>query len=121
MSEQPPAGSPAPSGVAASLHSLAELLRAADHLEPEAQQALADLVDELGNALHPGAVAGPEMTHLADSTTHLLQALHQQHDTRAVASARGRLEQAIVGVEAKAPGIAGIARRLVDALSNIGI
>ncbi len=115
-----PPSSPPPPDVAGRLHTVADLLRRADHLEPDAQRALADLVDELGRTLSAAPVPSAELTHLTDSTTHLAQALHQRQDA-AVASARSRLEDAILRAEVKAPVAADIARRLIEALSNIGI
>ena len=47
MPEQPPNQLPTGEQVQAHLHELAEVLREAHHLEPEAQEALADLVEEL--------------------------------------------------------------------------
>jgi hypothetical protein len=121
MSEQPPGGPPVTSEVEASLHTIARVLREAQPLGPEARRALADLVDELGNVLHSAAVPAPDVSHLADSTTHLIQALHQRHDAGRLARARDRLEQAILSVERQAPVAAGLARRVLDALANVGI
>src|SRR5262249_46929321 len=49
MSEQQPSGSSVPAPVAASLHAVAEVLRDPHPLSAEAREALAALVDELGN------------------------------------------------------------------------
>src|SRR5947209_11794393 len=117
MSEQPPGGLPVTSEVEASLHTVARVLREAQPLGPEARRALADLVDELGNVLHSAAVPPPDVRHLADSTTHLIQALHQRQDPGRLARARDRLEQAILGIESQAPVAAGLARRVMDALA----
>ena len=38
-----------------------------------------------------------------------------------LAAARHRLEEAVVAAEARAPTVAGVARRLLDALSSLGI
>jgi hypothetical protein len=105
--------------VPANLHAIAQLLRQADHLDPEAQKAVADLVDEMARRLAPAA--STETAQLADSTAHLLQALHDQQDARAMMRARGRLEQAIVNAEARAPVAAGLAQRILDALASWGI
>ena len=121
MPEQPPSGPPEPSGVPASLHAIARLLRESPPLGPEAQQALAALVDELGNALGSAPVPPAEVTHLADSTAQFVQAVRHRHDPGRLAAARDRFEQAILGAEAQAPLTAGLARRLLDALANIGI
>ena len=112
---------PQPSDSVAKFHAVAQLLREAHHLGPEAQRELADLLDELGAALASDAVPPAEKAHLADSAAHLVRALHQQHDEGLWGRARHRLEQAIVAAEAQAPVAAGVARRLVDALANLGI
>jgi hypothetical protein len=121
MSEQPREGLPVASEVEASLHTIAQVLRAAQPVGPEARRALADLVDELGNVLHTAAVAPSDVRHLADSTTHLIQALHHRQDAGRLARARDRLEQAILSIESQAPVAAGLARRVLDALANLGI
>jgi len=61
------------------------------------------------------------VTHLAETTAHFVQALHRRHEPGGLSGARDRLEQAIVGAEARAPVVAGVARRVLDALSNWGI
>ncbi len=52
---QPPAPTP-PSAIPARLHEVARLLRDAQHLDPEAQQSLANLADELANTLSASGV-----------------------------------------------------------------
>jgi hypothetical protein len=121
MPEQPSAGPPLPPAVQASLHAVAQALRDPHPLDPEARAALAALVDELGNLLANPQVPDEAVRHLADSTAHLVQAVRRRADEGLLAAARGRLEQAILGVEAQAPLAAGVARRLLDALANIGI
>ncbi len=121
MPEQPQPNPPARPEVEASIHQLGQLLREAHHLGPEAQAQLAELVDELGSALGSGTLSSAELAHLRASTARLVEALHQRKDERAVASARDRLEEAVIGAEAKAPVVAGVARRLLDALSSLGI
>lgn len=100
---------------------LARQLRGAHHLGPEAQQALAELVEELGQAFPAGEGPPAEMTHLAESTAHVVEALRQQDETGLLGAARERLERATVAAETRAPVAAGVARRLVDALANLGI
>ena len=107
--------------VRARLQNISERLRRAGHLDPEAQQELAGLVEELGKAIDRSRVPAEELAHLTDSTTHLLQALEQRRDTGVLTAARERLEQAIVAVESKAPFVAGIAQRLLATLANLGI
>lgn len=103
-----------------SLRECAELLRQADHLEPAAQRALADLIVELVGALDP-AVSSERTAHLAESSAHLVRALHERHDAGLVASARARLEAAAARAEAEAPVATGLARQLIDVLAGIGV
>ncbi len=115
MAEQPPIR------VTETLHDLARVLRESPPPGPEAQRALADLIDELGNAVGTTEVPSAEVTHLAESTAQFLQALHRRHDPGRFANARDRLEQAVLQAEARAPVAAGVARRVLDALANFGI
>jgi len=121
MPEQPQPGQPVPPEVQASLLAIGRLLRAAHHLGPESQQTLAELIDELGHALGSSQASPEELAHLTDSTTKLIEAVGQQDEEGVLAAARDRLEEAVVGAEARAPTVAGVARRLLDALSNLGI
>ena len=113
--------SPSRSGVPDRMHEIARLLREVHHLGPEAQRELAELADELGNALGSSAVASTESAHLADSTAHLVESLRRKEEGERLTSARERLEQAIIGAGARTPFLAGIARRLLNALADIGI
>ncbi len=103
------------------LHEVAGLLRESRSLEPEARQALAELLDELGQALRSSQPAPAEVAHLAGTTAQLAEALHRRHDSGWLAQARERFEEAAAQAEARAPIAVGLARRLLDALSNIGI
>lgn len=107
--------------VKSNLQELAQLLRQADHLEPDAQRELADLVDELAKVLGPVASPSAETKHLTDNTAHLVHALHQQHPPGLLAAARKRLEESALRAESEAPLATGIVRRLLDALANLGI
>jgi hypothetical protein len=111
MAEQPPVN----------LHELAEMVRDADHLGPETQQALAGLLDELGKALTPGGTAPAEVTHLAASTAQLAHALREPHKTGPLAAARKKFEAAVAQAEAKAPMLTGLAQRFIETLANLGI
>lgn len=115
-----PTPQPGPS-VPHRLHELAQLLRSAEHLDPAAQKALADLVDELSGALQPDAISSAETAHLAESTRQLLESLHRSGDPGHRDSLKHRLEAAIVRAEAEAPLATGLARRLIDTLANLGI
>jgi hypothetical protein len=110
-----------PSSVQHTLQELAGRLREADHLDPEAQQYLADLVAELGQTLHPEVLSSGETAHLAESAAQLARALQQGRDPSVLRKAKQRLEAAVVGAEARAPVVVGVVRRLIDALANIGI
>ena len=121
MPEQTPSESQAGAQVQAQLHELAQVLREAQHLEPEAQEALADLVDELSKALTPATIARDETAHLANSAASLARALHQEENPTLLSAAKRRLEQAALRAEAQAPVATGIARRLLDTLADLGI
>jgi hypothetical protein len=97
------------------------MVREAHHLGPEAQEALADLLDELGKALAPAATPTSETTHLANSAAHLAQALHQQHGLPLLSAAKQRLEQAALRAEGTAPMATGVVRRILDVLADLGI
>ena len=103
------------------LHEIAQLLRGTHHLGPEAQQALAELADELGNLLDPAVPAPAEAGPLLESTAHVVAALRQKHGSGPLSAARERLEAAVAKFGARAPGTADFARRLLDTLANLGI
>jgi hypothetical protein len=107
--------------IEARLHEVARALREARHLDPEAQEALADLVDELGKALDPAEADAATRSQVAESAAQLARALRKPHDASLLAKARDRFEEAAVRAETEAPLVTGILRRLIDALSNIGI
>jgi hypothetical protein len=120
MAEELPAQSPDRQALRSHLQELASLLRDAPHLEPEAQQELADLVAELSQAL-AGNLSSAEADHLAQNAVHMIQALHEQRDSDYLSAARDRLRDAAVRAELQAPVATGIARRIIDALANLGI
>jgi hypothetical protein len=115
-----PEQSPSIPDVRAKLQELTQVLRGADHLEPKTQEELADLLEELSRALDP-AVSSTSGARLAANAAHLVQALHEQEDTTLLTAATERLRKAAVRAEADAPMVTGIVRRLIDALSNLGI
>jgi hypothetical protein len=121
MPEQQPRESTEGAHVQAQLRELAHVLREADHLEPGAQEALADLVDELSNALTPAGITSSETAHLADSAANLARTLHQESNPTLLSAAKKRFEQAALRAEAQAPVATGVARRLLDTLANLGI
>jgi hypothetical protein len=120
MSEKP-AGADAKTQVLRHLHAVSHLLRAAHRLSPEAQALLADLVDELANALESEEVPNDDVAQLTESTSHLVQAVHEKHEPGMLEAAESRLERAVVAVESKAPALASLARRLAEMLSDLGI
>lgn len=121
MPEQPPSELPVAPGVQASLHTIAEILRDPRPLSREIRTVLADLVDELGRVLAAATVPPTEVAHLAQSTAQLAHAVHRREAPGRLAGARDRVEAAIIAAESKAPLTAGLARRLLDMLANIGI
>ena len=121
MTEQSPSGTSAASGVQASLHTIAEILRDPRPLSQEVRVVLAELVDELGRVLGTAAVPPAEVAHLAESTARLARAVHRRESPGLLAAARDRVEAAILAAESKSPLTAGLARRLLDTLANIGI
>jgi hypothetical protein len=121
MPKKSPSESPAQLGVETNLHDLAQLLRKAEHIEPETQRTLASIVEELATALHSTALPTQELVPLARSTADLVHALHQPHDATIVSAARDRLSRSILRVENQAPFVAQIAGRLLDTLASSGI
>lgn len=114
---------PTPEAVATvrtQLQEVVPLLRESRHIDRDVQRALADLVDELIRVMDPHAPVGTT-AHLAESSTQLVQALHRKHHTGMLAGAKERLEEAATRAEAEAPLATGLARRLIDTLSNLGI
>ncbi len=107
--------------VQARLHEVARMLRGSSSLDSEARPFLAELVDELGATLTASNAPPAELARLAESAAHLAEALHHQHDQGFLGNARDRLNSALIQAESKAPLAAGVARRLLDAIANLGI
>jgi predicted RecB family endonuclease len=105
----------------AQLERVSQLVRDAQHLEPESQEALAQLLEELSQQIANAPLEAEPAAHLGESVKHLQKALKRPKDSGLLAAASDRLEQAIMSMEAQAPFAAGIARRLLDALANLGI
>jgi hypothetical protein len=114
---EPGSGTPVP----ARLQQLAQRLRQAHHLGPEERSALAELVEELSQALDPASLPEPARKHLEDNAAHLLQALQTPEQQGTLGAATKRLEEAALRLENEAPQVTGIVRRLIDALANLGI
>ena len=121
MSENPEAKTSLAAEVQARLHDVARMLQASTSLDPEARQVLAELVDKLGTTLQASNAPPAEVARLAASAAHLAEALHHQRDQGLLGKARDRLGAAVMQAEAEAPVAAGLARRLLDVLANIGI
>jgi hypothetical protein len=121
MSDSDPPSPASISQIQGDLHEIAKLLRDADHLEPEAKQTLADLLDEFRNELRPDSLRSPQTAHLAEMVAQAARSLHEQQGRGPLDQIRDRIDQAIGRAEAEAPVLAGVVRRFVDALANIGI
>ncbi|MFO0955861.1 MAG: DUF4404 family protein [Isosphaeraceae bacterium] len=110
---------PEPSFEPASLAELARLLNSVDHLEPGQRERIAALIDELDKALHAGTP--PEhAAQLSRTTADLVNSLRPHQDTP-LEAARESLEEAAARAEVDAPIATGVARRLIDLLSELGI
>ena len=107
--------------VRALLHTIADMLRHARHLGPEAQALLADLIDELGVALESPEVPHEEVAKLTECASQLIRAVIQTEDATVLEAAHDRLEGAVVAVETRSPALANLTRRLAEMLSNLGI
>lgn len=121
MADEKPAESSAADQFRTSLHELATILREAQQLEPDAQEALADLMDELSKSLTAQGMPTAETAHLATSAASLARSLHERSNPNLLAAAKKRFEQAALRAEMQAPLAAGIAERVLDALANLGI
>ena len=112
---------PSPQEAQQKLEQVAALLRSADHLEPQAQREIADLLEELAKVLGRSTPATPEAAHLAETTANVARAVHEQHQGGLLDSATRRLEEAALRAQAQAPLAVGIVRRLLAALADLGI
>jgi hypothetical protein len=121
MPDTPEPGASAGPKIQERLHDIAQLLRLSSSIDPETQRTLAELVDELSKALQGANLPLAEVTHLAETTSHLAESLHQQQDRGFLARMRDRLEQAVSNAEIHAPTAVGLARKLLEELANIGI
>lgn len=103
------------------LQDVVQLLRQSHHVNPETQQALADLVEELGNQLHVDQVPSEELSHLAEQAAHLAESLVHQKDLTILGRIRDGVDLAASRAEAHAPATVDLARRFLDTLAHIGI
>lgn len=121
MPETPGPNTPSVPEIQARLQAVADLLRQPGSIDPAAKAALAALVDELSKTLQTGAVPTVEVAHLAESTALLAESLHHHREHGLLEGIRDRLDLAVINAEAHAPIAVGLARRLMDALANIGV
>ena len=105
----------------ADLHDVADLLREAHYLDPQARRALAELVEELRKSLGREDLPAAETDHLVEMAVHLREALHQMHDLGVIGRVQDGFQRALTNAESSAPLAMGLARRLLDTLANIGI
>jgi hypothetical protein len=121
MAEEIPADPQAVAQIKMDLQELARLLRTAGHLEPDAQQTLASLLEELGDELEVSGLPSTQKAHLAETVGRAARALHEQQHAGLLAATKDRLHEAACRAEAEAPVATGIVRRIIDALAGIGI
>ncbi len=122
MADETPMNQPDAAKVRTDLHEVARLLRTTSHLDAHVQQELANLLDELSQAIQANTAAPDEMLHLAQSATQLARELHQPQEAAKLEPAKARLQQALARVESALPGaVADLARRFIDTLTNLGI
>jgi hypothetical protein len=120
MSDEAPVNPPNLAAVRTELHEVAQLLRGTSHLDPAVQKELADLLDELSQAVQAHTPPA-EILHLAQTATQLAHQLHRPENRTPTEGARERLRQAVTRAETAAPRAAQVAGRLIDALANLGI
>jgi hypothetical protein len=121
MSEALPEKRSAATTVREHLRTIAQLLREEPQLSPETQQLLAELADELSRALESEAAPPAELNDIAMHVAQLVRAAHRGEQAGLVARLRNRLDTAAAGLESRSPLIAGLTRRLIDALTELGI
>lgn len=120
MSEPSPSVSPRGPAVRERLQELARLVRETDHLGPDVQKELADLLEAMAGELAAGPVS-PQAEQVAETTVSLARELHEQRVGGPLEAAKQRVIETAARAEAKAPVTTGLALRLVDLLSEIGI
>jgi hypothetical protein len=113
--------SPAAKAVQDQLFALARLLRAVPRLPVETQALLAEILEELGNDLSSSDVPPAEVTHLSESVARLVDVVRAKSDKGLLNAAWESVDKAIIAAEDTSPVFAGLVRKLVDALSSLGI
>ena len=76
---------------------------------------------ELGKSLEGNAIPSAEVTKLTECAAHLVDAVHQGHAPGLLEAAHNRLDRAVIAVEAQAPALADLTRRLAQMLADVGI
>ncbi len=121
MTENAVPGDPSAAEIRARLEEAARLVRQSKRLDTDSRQILAELVEELSATLRTAQLSPTELSHLESTTTNLAKVLHHEPTEGALHSVQEGFEQVIVTLEARAPLVAGLARRMLDALANLGI
>lgn len=100
---------------------IAQRLRQADSLGPETRRDLATLMEELAETLPP-SMSPALVQQLSETSEHLAEALHKrlEADVGLLSTVRQRWEETAGQVESRAPVLAGVLQRLVEALAGIG-
>jgi len=102
------------------IEELARRVREAEHLEPEAREQVADLLENLSSELDQTEPSAHK-EHLAESAAQLVRAVQDQHEPGLIEAARERLEEAVARAEANAPVATDLVLQLIDVLANLGI
>jgi hypothetical protein len=117
-----PSGPPnAIAAVRSNLHTISLLLRQKSRLNPESQELLADLIDELSKSLEENAIPSAEVAKLTECAAQLADAVHHGHEPGLLEAAHSRLDRAVIAVESQAPALADLTRRLAQMLADLGI
>ncbi|MFO0967276.1 MAG: DUF4404 family protein [Gemmataceae bacterium] len=106
--------------IQAQLLSVARLLQDVHPLSVESQHLIGALVAGLSDALSDPTLSPAKLAEFTEATAHLVEAVHHEEHQR-ISGLRDRLQLAAAEVESHYPTLAGLGRRLIEALSNIGI
>lgn len=118
MSDQVSKGKDRNPEIAEAISELARRLHEAEHLAPEVRAEAADLLDELSRELRQSSSQSED---LAESTAQFVRAVKDQHEPGLVEAAWDRVEKAVAKAETTSPLATDLVRRLIDALTGIGI
>src|SRR4051812_19324472 len=110
MPDDPPSPALPLAAIQARLHEVAGRLREPGAVDPDSRRILAELVDELSDALRSSQAPPGEVAQLAATTTHLADALHEPPEHRGwLAQVQAPFEEAALRAEAHAPVAVGLA------------